>query len=69
MKLNLSPIAIDLDNDWEKQFAEWYSNNRGLTKDIVMLGHATFVHGAGRYYQEVHASGNVWQERIGALER
>lgn len=71
MKVNLSPIAIDVNCEYEKNFAEWYSNNRGMTKDVVMLGYAAFVHGAGRHYQEVYAraQGGAWQEKVSAMER
>jgi len=74
MKLNLSPITCDLDNEFEKGFADWYSTNRALTKELVLLGYSSFAFGAARYYQEHYAKTQSahWKEatqKLGALER
>lgn len=50
MHLELPAIECDLSNDLDREFVEWYSTDKSRTKQIVLLGYCTLVHGAGAYY-------------------
>lgn len=56
MLLNLSDVELDLSNSFEVDFADWYTNERGQTKELLLCGYFCTRYGVMQYLRSTIAT-------------
>ena len=52
MKIDIETIEIDIDNPKERKFADWYSENKNQTKDLLYLSYKILTSPLKEYFNK-----------------
>jgi hypothetical protein len=71
MLVTLSPIELDVKNELERQFLDWYDSNADKTKELVLSGFHFIQNGVSSYYENHYKThqDQIWRDKCEQLQK